>query len=108
VVVLGHHPRGLTLEHDQPLDGGRDPGDDLSGAGAGADNRHPFAAQVVLGLPARGVELRPLKLVEAGPVRILRHVEQAERAHDDFEPQVLARRGVKPVGPPPPAARRLA
>src|SRR5204862_5966468 len=48
-----------------------------------ADHGHDLAGQVVLVLPARRVELWPLEVLEAGPVGVLRHVEELDSAHED-------------------------
>src|SRR5581483_11992872 len=66
----------------------RDLGDDLDRARTGADHRDPFAGQVVLVLPARGVEGGPAKSLETGPVGHARDVQEPDRAD-----QHVTRRG---------------
>ena len=81
VLALGHDPTGFALEHVELLHDRLDRGDDLRGRRAGTDDGDDLAAQVVLVLPARGVKLRSLEVVEPGPLRVAGHVEKADGAH---------------------------
>jgi hypothetical protein len=83
-IRLRQAPDRGALQHDQPLDFGRDRRDDLDGGGAGADDRHLPAAQVLLVVPARGVYHRPFERLEPRDVGWLRLSENAGRA--DQEP----------------------
>ena len=80
MVPFGDDPSRLALENEELLDIRRDGGHDLRGGGAGPDDSHPLVVEVVLVLPAERVELRPLEIVEAGPIRITRCVEETHRA----------------------------
>ena len=63
--AVRHHPRRRALEDVQLLDVGRDRGDELDRRGAGADRRHPLAAQVEPMVPARRVERAALEALQA-------------------------------------------
>ena len=82
-LALRQHPSRLPLEQVQVLDARLDGRHHLGRRRTRADHRHDLACQVVLVLPASGMELRPLEVLEAGPVGIPRHVEEAHGAHQD-------------------------
>src|SRR5438067_6457790 len=77
-LALRQHPPRLPLEEIEVLDDGLDGRHHLSSRGPGADDGDDLAGQVVLMLPPRRVELRPLEVLETGPVGIPRHVEEAD------------------------------
>ena len=84
VVVVGRrpHPRGRALEHGELADLGRDLGDELHRARAGADDPDALAAKVDVVVPASRVERRSFEQVASRDVRELRPVELADRADD--------------------------
>ena len=67
VVVVGGRtePRRRALEHEQLADVGRDLGDELHRARAGADDRDALAREVDVVVPLRGVERRARERVAA-------------------------------------------
>ena len=84
VVVVGRRPepRRRPLEHEELADDGRDLGDELDRARAGADHRDALAPQVDVVVPARRVERRTGERVAAGDVGEARPVQLADRADD--------------------------
>ena len=62
-VQPGHHPAGRALEDLDELGLLDQLGDDLDGAGAGADDRDPLAGEVVVVVPAGAVDLVALDSV---------------------------------------------
>ena len=82
-VETGKHPRGGALIDVQLADGFCQFGNDLDGRGARADDRDPFAGEVVVVVPAGGVEDLALEPVEAVNVRQCRLGERANgRDHE--------------------------
>ncbi len=83
-MVVGRraHPGRRALEDRELADFGRDLGDELHRARAGADDRDPLAAEVDVVVPASGVERRSLERVAAGDVGELRPVELTDGADD--------------------------
>ncbi len=67
-VGVRHDPRRRALEDVHPPHLGLDPGDELDRRGAGADHGHALAGEVVVVVPARGVEGRAREVLEAGQV----------------------------------------
>ena len=83
VVVVGRpEPRWRALEHEQLADLGRDLGDELHRARAGADHGDALAAEIDVVVPPRRVERRTRERVAPGDVGERRPVELADRADD--------------------------
>ena len=61
---------------------GLDGGNDLRGRRARAHHRDDLVGEVVLVLPARGVELRALEVVEPRPVGVARDVQEPDAADE--------------------------
>ena len=68
-VAPGHHPRGGALVEVEVVDLLGDLGHDLDRGGAGADHGDPLAGQVVVVVPARGVEDLALEGLDALDLR---------------------------------------
>ncbi len=81
-LALGHDPSRLALEHVELLDHRLDRRHDLGGRRSGADHGHDLAGQVVLVLPAGGMELRTLEVVEPGPVGVAGHVQEPDSTQE--------------------------
>ena len=71
LVVVGRRaqPGGRPLEHIEVLDDRLDPRDDLDGRRPGPDHGHPAPGQIVVVVPASGVERRALEVRETWKVR---------------------------------------
>ncbi len=97
VVVLGrrHHPRRGALEHQQLADVGGDLGDELHGAGPGADDRHPLAGQVDVVAPPRRVERGAGERAHPGDLGHVGAVELPDGADDGVDDD-----GLVALGPP--------
>ena len=83
VVRLGEHPDRRPLVDVEALDLLCDPGDELDGGGAGADDRHALAAQVVVVVPPAGVDRLARELVDPGDVGRLRLGQGAQRGDQE-------------------------
>jgi hypothetical protein len=83
-IELRRHPDRRALVDVEAPDLARDLGDDLDRAGAGADDRDPLAGELIVVVPAGGVDELALEVVEAFEIRRLRVDERADRA--DHEP----------------------
>jgi hypothetical protein len=94
VVLVWHHPVGRALKDAQPGDPAGDLGDELHGAGPVADDRDPFSAQLVVVIPACGVEAVPGEALQAGQRRNRRLVELAGGDEDHVRPVDLAGLGL--------------
>lgn len=67
--------------------------DELNGAGRDANNPDPLSTQIMLVIPARGMKVGPLEILDArnlGPHQIVKH---AQRAHDHVRLDLLTRVG---------------
>ena len=93
-VRLGQHVRRGALEEGQLGDVVHDRGQELDRAGAGPDDRHPPAGEVVAVVPARRVERRAGERVESRQVGDHGPVQLAERGDQHVRDDLLAARGV--------------
>src|SRR5581483_2273275 len=98
----GEDPRRRPLEDRQVPDPRLDLRDELDGRGAGADDGHPLAGEVVVVAPAGGVEHRALEPVDARQRRNGRFGQRAGGRDEDVGLEVAVR------GLHPPAALGLA
>ena len=91
-VAVRHHPRRRPLEDVQLLDLRLDLRDELDRRRPRSDHRHALARQLVLVVPARRVEDRPLEALESGQVRRVRIAQRPLRGDHDIGGQLALRR----------------
>ena len=82
-VRVRHDPGRGALEHVQLLHLRLDLRHELDRRGAGADDGHPLASELVLVVPAGGVEGRALEALHAGQVGVARIAQRPLGGDDD-------------------------
>src|SRR3954453_569381 len=98
-VLLGNHVRGRALVDVELPDALGDRRDDLDGAGAGADHRHPLAGDLRVVVPAGGVEDRSLEALGSGDPGQRRAIELPARRDEHVRLDRLSRGGLdSPLG----------